>query len=166
MGDELEVVSKSQLKREMLELQLVGERLINMGRAQLVDFPLTPALLDALDESRRIKGRGAMRRHIRRVGKLLRHADSEAIRELLARLDNRDLAEKQRFHQLERWRDRLLQEGEAVLGELLEVYPSADRQRLRQLIRAAQKNESESAPPAAARKLFRYLRDLAESVEE
>ncbi len=162
---ELEVVSKSQLKRDMLELQVVGERLINMSAAQLAAFPLTPALLDALEESRRIKGHGAMRRHIRRVGKLLRSADSEAIRQLLDRLDNHDLIAKQQFHQLELWRDRLLQEGDTALAELLELYPEADRQQLRQLIRTANKEQHESAPPAAARKLFRYLRELSAHAE-
>jgi ribosome-associated protein len=163
---EPEGVSKSQLKREMLELQLVGERLIKMSTAQLADFPLTPDLLDALEESHRIKGHGAMRRHVRRVGKLLRHADSDAIRQLLERLDNSALLEKQRFHQLERWRDRLLEEGDGALTELLELYPEADRQQLRQLIRAAQKEQQQTAPPAAARKLFRYLRELSEDVRE
>jgi ribosome-associated protein len=163
---EPEGVSKSQLKREMLELQLVGERLIKMSTAQLADFPLTPDLLDALEESRRIKGHGAMRRHVRRVGKLLRHADSDAIRQLLEAMDNRDLVEKQRFHQLEQWRDRLLQDGDKAFPELLELYPNADRQQLRQLIRAAQKEQQASVPPAAARKLFRYLRELSEDVRE
>jgi ribosome-associated protein len=171
MSDELENlepegVSKSQLKREMLELQQVGERLVNMSAAELAAFPLTPALQEALEESQRIKGHGAMRRHVRRVGKLLRHADSDAIRQLLERLDNRNLEEKQRFHQLERWRDRLLQEGDRAFVELLELYPDADRQQLRQFIRAAHKELKESAPPAAARKLFRYLRELSENVRE
>ena len=163
---EPEGVSKSQLKREMLELQLVGERLINMSTAQLAAFPLTPALQDALEESRRIKGHGAMRRHIRRVGKLLRHADSEAIRQLLETLDNRDLVEKQRFHQLEQWRDRLLEDDDGAFPELLELYPDADRQQLRQLIRTAHKEQNESSPPTAVRKLFRYLRELSEDVRE
>ncbi len=158
---EQEGVSKSQLKREMLELQQVGERLISMSATELADFPLTPTLQDALEESRRIKGRGAMRRHIRRVGKLLREADSDAIRQLLDRMDNHDLIEKQRFHQLEQWRDRLLQEGDTALNELLEQYPTADRQQLRQLIRTAVKEQTQAAPPASSRKLFRYLRELS-----
>jgi ribosome-associated protein len=159
-------VSKSQLKREMLDLQLVGERLVKMSAAQLADFPLTPALQDALEESHRIKGHGAMRRHVRRVGKLLRHADSDAIRQLLERLDNSALLEKQRFHQLEQWRDRLLEGGDGALTELLELYPEADRQRLRQLIRVAHKEQQQEAPPAAARKLFGYLRELSKDVRE
>jgi ribosome-associated protein len=47
------------------------------------------------------------------------------------------------------------------MEKVLTEYPDADRQHLRQLITAAVKERELQQPPAAARKLFRYLRDLA-----
>ncbi len=152
--------SKSEIKREMLALQALGERLVGMGPKEWPKFPLTPELADALDESRRIKSHVAMRRHIRRVGKLLRQADLVGIQALFEQIDNRHLADNRRFHSLERWRTRLVEEGDSAVEELIQECPFADRQHLRQLIRQAQKEQAEDRPQAASRKIFKYLRDL------
>ncbi len=141
-------------------MQKIGERLIDMSPAQLAPFPLGPRVLEALEESRRIKGHNALRRHVRRVGKLLRDEDMEVIQRLLNELDSQHLDDKRRFHQLEQWRERLLQDGDSALTELLDICPQADSQQVRQLVRAARKEQDQSRPPAAARKLFRYLKEL------
>jgi ribosome-associated protein len=47
------------------------------------------------------------------------------------------------------------------MDNVLTRYPGADRQHLRQLIAAAIKERDADKPPASARKLFRYLRELA-----
>ena len=60
-------------------------------------------------------------------------------------------------------RDEVLGAGDAGVAKVLEHYPAADRQHLRQLLRQHQKEQRENKPPSAARKLFRYLRELAES---
>ena len=44
---------------------------------------------------------------------------------------------------------------------LLEAFPGGDRQLLRQLIRQHRREVEADKPPAASRKLFRYLRELA-----
>ncbi len=157
---ESEEVSKSQIKRELLELQKIAERLTGMSPAQRAPLPLTPVMLDALEEAKRIKSHNAMRRHIRRIAKLLRNEELDAIHALLDRIDNRHMEENRRFHQLERWRDRLLEEGDDALAELLAECPHADRQHLRQLLRAAKKEQENGKPPASARKIFRYLKEL------
>ena len=53
-------------------------------------------------------------------------------------------------------------EGVPAMGVVLERWPEADRQHLRQLIAAAATEREQNRPPAASRKLFRYLRELAE----
>ena len=157
---EQETPSKSQVKREMQALQDLGERLMALNPQAWDTFPLSAELREALEESRRIKGHNAMRRHIRRLGKLLREEDTEQVA-LLFRQFDRDHAQQTRHqHLLERWRERLLNEGDAALQELLLLCPTADRQQLRQLIRSGQKEREMEKPPAAQRKLFRYLRDL------
>jgi ribosome-associated protein len=42
-------------------------------------------------------------------------------------------------------------------------WPEADRQQLRQLVLQHQREQQRGKPPAASRKLFRYLRELQES---
>jgi ribosome-associated protein len=155
-----EGISKSQQKRELLALQKIGDRLMNMTPSQVASFPLGPRLTEALEEARRIKGHSARRRHVRRVAKLLRSEDMDSIQQLLDKLDGEQLEEKRRFHQLERWRERLLQDGDSALTELLQICPQADSQQIRQLLRTARKEQDGARPTAAARKLFRYLKEL------
>ena len=69
-------------------------------------------------------------------------------------------AETHRFQGLEELRDSLIRDGDAALGKVIDQHPSADRQQLRQLIREAQREAAAEKPPAASRRLFRYLREL------
>ena len=86
----------------------------------------------------------------------------EDLREAIAKLDQTDDAAVAHLHRLERWRERLLSEGNDALTELLNQYPSADSQRLRQMIRNAQQESVAGKPPKTSRELFKYLRSLME----
>ncbi len=152
--------SKSERKREMLALQKLGERLVGLNPKRWQEFQFGPAMLAALEESRRIKSHIAMRRHYRRLGKLLRDEDVALVEELFRRMDDEHFQDTRRFHRLEQWRERLLNEGDDALQALLAQCPDADRQHLRQLIRAGRKEREQERPPAAQRKLFKYLKEL------
>ncbi|MEJ1384511.1 MAG: ribosome biogenesis factor YjgA [Candidatus Sedimenticola sp. (ex Thyasira tokunagai)] len=159
-GDEDQLVSRTQLKREMMLLQKLGERLVGLPASLWEQFNFSPVMRAALEESKRIKSHNAMRRHVRRLGKLLAKEDAEQVSELFARMDNEHLQDTNHFHRLERWRERLLQGGDEVVNELLDVCPDADRQQIRQLVRQSQKEQQLGKPPAAQRKLFKYLRKI------
>lgn len=145
----------------MLALQQLGERLTTLPPTVLSRIPLSAALQEALEESRRIKSLNALRRHYRRLGKLLRTEDLDTIRRVIGEIDDRRQADVNLFHTLERWRERLLGEESEAFGEFMQVYPEADRQRLRQLIQATRREREQARPPASYRKLFKFLRDVA-----
>jgi ribosome-associated protein len=63
---------------------------------------------------------------------------------------------------VERWRDRMLEGDDGVVDEFLQSHPGADRQKLRQLVRDARKEQQAAAAPRSARLLFRYLRQVLE----
>ncbi len=161
--EEWEGPSRSQIKREMHALQDLGGRLMALSPKEWSQFPLDDDLLGALEESLRIKEKTARKRHRKRLGKLLGKVDVEAIEAIFTRMDDRHQEESRRFHRLERLRDRLLEEGDKALPELLTIAPDADRQHLRQLIRQAAREQEQQKPPAAARKLFKYLRSVVTS---
>jgi ribosome-associated protein len=160
LDDGEEGVSRSQRKREMLALQQLGVRLMELSPAEWQALDAGPALAQALEESRRVKGHNARRRHAKRLGKLLRGEEADRVRALFAHLDGDRREERHRLHRLERWRERLLAEGDAALEALLAEAPGADRQRLRQLVREGRRERDEERPPASQRRLFRYLREL------
>jgi len=62
------------------------------------------------------------------------------------------------MHRVEQWRERLLDDGDAALAELLDEYPHADRQRMRQLVRNTLDERKRNKPPHAFRELYRELR--------
>jgi ribosome-associated protein len=155
-----ERVSKSQLKRESAALQDLGEALIALSGETLNRFHLPPQLLEAVRMAQSITQHGALKRQRKFIGKLLRGMDAEPIREELARLNRQSAHAVGEHHRIERWRDRLLGGDEGEIDDFLAAYPSADRQKLRQLIRDAHKERLAQAPPRAARQLFKYVREL------
>ncbi len=154
--------SKSERKREMQALQETGEAIVKLSDGEFATIPLEGELLTAITLARRLKSGEGLRRQMQYIGKLMRHADTSGIAAALQDLENGRALHNQRFHALEKLRDTLVSEGIAAMDQALETYPNADRQHLRQLITAAVKEREQEKPPAAARKLFRYLRELAE----
>ena len=153
--------SKSQIKRELQELQKLGERLTKEAAGVIARMPLSATMQDALAEARRIKSHIALRRHYRRLGKLLRSEELVAIQQVIDEIDHKHQAGVGSFHTLERWRERLINGDSKDFGHFLAAYPDADRQHLRQLIQAARLEREREQPPVAYRKLFKYLRELA-----
>ena len=153
--------SKSELKRQMLALQELGKKLLDLTATQLKTLNLDEELLDALAEHKRIKSHEARRRQLQRIGKLMRSRDSESIQTAMDIYDSSSSAHAQHFQNLEYWRDRLIAEDTA-LAEFVELWPECEVQLVRQLIRNTRQEIAAEKPPANSRKLFRYLRKLAD----
>ena len=155
-----EFISKTQRKRECHTLQELGEALIALSRNSLEQIPLNDDLKNAILEAHRIKQRGAMKRQRQYIGRLMRDADSDAIQQAYDRITSPHQVDVQQLHKIERWRDRLIEQGDDALGELLNDYPHADRQHLRQLSRTASREQEQHKAPKAAREIFQYLKGL------
>ncbi|HEV7164576.1 MAG: ribosome biogenesis factor YjgA [Gammaproteobacteria bacterium] len=152
--------SKSQLKRESLALQDLGAELVKLPESQLAALDLPERLRDAIELARRITSHGAQKRQRQYIGRLMHDVDAEPIRALLEQLRGSDRVSKARFQETERWRDRLIAEGDTALAEFLERRPTADRQHLRRLVREAAQEAAAGRPPRHARELFRYIQGL------
>ncbi len=153
--------SKSERKRQHLALQQLAGRLVEMPRAELADLDLSAATWAALDEIARIRDRRARARQVKRIANLLEREDQHAVHLLVDERVERQRVAAAQQQEVERWRARLLDKGDSALAELLERCPGADRQRLRQLLRAARR-DSEAGRSDGPRQLFRCLRDLLE----
>ncbi|MGG6137601.1 ribosome biogenesis factor YjgA [Pantoea allii] len=163
--DEEEIiwVSKSEIKRDAEELKRLGAELVDLGKNSLDKIPLDERLRNEIELAQRIKKEGR-RRQLQLIGKLLRSIDVEPIRIALDKLKNRHNQQVALFHKLEMLRDRLIDEGDEAMTDVIALYPQADRQQLRSMIRNAQKEKAGNKPPKSARQIFQYLRELAETV--
>ncbi|AIA69301.1 conserved hypothetical protein [Pectobacterium atrosepticum SCRI1043] len=160
--DEIIWVSKSEIKRDAEALKDLGAELVDLGKNALEKIPLDDDLRAAVELAQRITREGR-RRQLQLIGKLLRARDPEPIQIALDKLNNRHNQQVALFHKLEQLRDRLITEGDDVIPEILALYSHADRQQLRSLVRNAQKEKAANKPPKAARQIFQYLRELAET---
>ena len=154
-----EAPSRSARKRQTQDVTDLGWQLVGLPEADLAAMPLSEDVRDAVMTARRITAHGALARQRLYIGKLLRHEDVEPIR--LA-LEHRGLQNRQRLDReksIERWRDRLLADEAGAWDELTpQVDPAALRE-IRALARQARGERTADRPPAAARKLFRRLRE-------
>lgn len=155
--------SKSQLKREMTALQEMGEELVKLTPNQLAKIPLDENLRQEILKAQSMKKFGALKRQHQYIGRLMRSIETDAIEQALDRMKSHNAEDSQRFHRLEKLRDQLINSGDDSINQVVDVYPAADRQHLRQLLRQIQKETDQQKPPSASRKLFRYLRELDEN---
>ena len=153
--------SKSQIKREMKTLQLLGKRLTELPPGQLAKMPLDEDLVDALADYKRTKTGEALRRQLHFIGRLLRGSDIEAIQARIKGLDDGDAESRWKFDRIEQYREKLLADKD-YLTEFFQDNPHADVQHLRQLIRNSLKEQASDKDQGGKKKLFRYLRKLIE----
>lgn len=160
--DEIIWVSKSEIKRDAEALKDLGVELVELGKNGLEKIPLDDDLRAAIELAQRIKREG-QRRQVQLIGKMLRARDVEPIQQALDKLKNRHNQQITLFHKLENLRDRLIEQGDDAVADIVLLYPHADRQQLRSLVRNAQKESAAGKPPKSARQIFVYLRTLAET---
>lgn len=151
--------SKTRLKRDMLALQALGEELVALSDERLAGLDLPDDLRDAVREAKRISKHGAQRRQLQYVGRIMREVDPAPIRAQLDALEGHSRTHTAWLHRLERWRERLLADDDA-LTELLAAHPGADVPKLRALIRNAEREQAQGKPPKSFRELFQVLREL------
>jgi ribosome-associated protein len=154
-----EIVSKTRRKRDMHALQALGQTLAELPAERIDALQLTEDLSDALHECRRIKAREARRRQLQYIGRLMREVDPEPIRERLAAWQGESSRQTAWLHELERWRDRLVEDPDAIT-EFKTRHPAADAGRIRQLARNAALERVAARPPRAYRELFQELKLL------
>lgn len=160
---EYERPSKSELKRQMNDLQKLGEQLVEAPRDRVKRVPMPEEVRDAILMCQTITNHEGRRRQLQFVGKLMRGLDEEEVAVIQRTIESwkgTSRAEAAALHALERRRDKLLADDKA-LTQLLEEHPDLDVQHLRTLIRNARKEQAENKPPKAYREIFQILKDLA-----
>jgi ribosome-associated protein len=152
--------NKTQIKKEIAALFALGEEMSNLSPDQLHTLALPEKILQAVREVSGMPHKGARKRLLKYIAGQLHLIDVAPIVEKLARIKNKSAHAVREHHLAEQWRDRLLAEGNDAVTDLLDEYPEADSQQLRQMIRNAQKEIAGSKPPKSARLLYRYIKEL------
>lgn len=157
--------SRTQQRREALAVLALASQLVAMQPSRLAKLELPDDVREEITRTRNITAHIAHKRQLAFLAKVMRRYEDEVFASVRAELgENR---EKQRqenaaMHRLEAMRDRLINEEEAALSELINEHPQVDRQHLRSLVRKARlEKETPNKPPRAYREIFQLLKDLA-----
>lgn len=168
MGDDLlpedesdleEYKSKTQVKKELLELVDLANTIVDLGPSAIKKLPLDEEIMDAVNAAKDMhRKKPSYRRQLQFIGKLFRSRETAPVYEALDNLKGQQAQEKAKFHKLEQLRDGLVEGGDENLTTLINDHPHLDRQRLRQWIRQAKKEKELNKPPKAYREIFQYLK--------
>jgi ribosome-associated protein len=151
--------TKTELKRQARAVQELADRLVSAPADLVERLALPEKLADAIALARRITGGGALVRQRQFVAKLMRGLDLEPLRAALdshadvARLD------AARFRRAERWRDRLVEGGEAAIAEFVAGF-SVEREELERLVATAREERRAGRATGAGRRLFRRVQEV------
>lgn len=156
--------SRSMQRRDALDILALAGALMELSPGALSRVPLSDALRSQVDFARSITAHIARKREMQFLAKHLRKAEDElpAIRDAVGDVKEIKRREAAAHHRLEQWRDRLSTGTDDDLIAAMAEFPGLPRQTVRQLMRQARTESDQGKPPAAARKLFRMLKDADE----
>lgn len=164
MPDDENYISKTDLKKDAKELQDFSRQLLKLGKKQRKELTASDELLAAFLLADKIASKpDALRRHIQYMAKVLKDENLDALRREYEQFTSPAKANDKQSKQLERLRSKLLEQGDAAINQLIEQYPNIERQKLRQLIRQANKELSQEKPGKSYKELFQYLKNEAVS---
>lgn len=153
--------SKTQLKQHSADLQKLGLAVAALSDERRAAIDMPEALREAIETYRQTRSHEGRRRQMQYVGKLMRSADEEALREAVAAAQVGSARETLELHQAERWRDELLAD-DGALTRWMDDHPDTDAQQLRSLVRAARRDAAgltaEDRQPRSVRELFQFIK--------
>ncbi len=157
-----ELKSKTEIKREMHQLQDFGQKLVEMSKHQRSRLPLSEDLKYAMIVADKIRNKNeALRRHIRHIAKILVETDLAPIHQAIDVMANKHQQETSKFTRLENLRDELIEQGSEAIEALLTEFEQMERQKLKQLVRNAAKEKKAEKLGKHYRNLFTYLKEYS-----
>ena len=136
--------SKTMVKKAMLDLTQLGLDLLELPPERLDAVEMDDNVREALEELRRTTAHGARQRQMRYLGKLLRNAEPEPLRQALADYQASRVLSARAHHEVEQWRERLLA-GDEGLNEWLAAHPAGDTPALRAQLRDARREVAQGS---------------------
>ena len=159
--EEIIYVSKSELKRDAQEFHQLGSEIAKMVKNQRERLPLNDDLKAAMVVADKISNKSdAYRRHLNYIAKTLRTVENvEEIKAIIDVMLNKNNQAEVLIKKIEQLRTDLIEQGDDLINETIEQYPTLERQKMRQLVRNAAKEVKAEKPGKGYKELFQYLKD-------
>lgn len=157
-----EWVSKTQMKKQMNDLQALGMELTKLSSDTLKKIGLDEELFEAIATYKKITSNSALKRQAQFIGRLMRDTDPAPIEAYLAKLRGDNMAHNAFLQRVEQARSRLLVDDGAIT-QFMADFPQADAGKLRTLIRNTKKEQEQNKPPKNFRALFQEIKAVMEA---
>lgn len=132
--------SKTEQKKAVQRMAALGEQLAELSIKQIQKLPVEERLIDALLDAKAITSFEARRRQFLRVGKLLRNENETVILTYLTPQQG-----LKKTAQLNRWVDRMIEQGDSAINEFSKLHNATDRHTLRQHVLRYHRDKSREA---------------------
>jgi ribosome-associated protein len=153
--NELEFDSRTQKKHYAHSMVDLAHKLAELKHSIMIELPITESIIDAIVASKKINSHIARKRHFQFIGKLLLKTDHQAVIDALLEQEKSHEAGLIRQPFLQMWQEKILDDNEHI-ATLYETHDHGDIQTLRQLVRAASKENANTKKNR--RKVFEHLR--------
>ena len=158
----MELLSKTQKKKEALSLQALGERLVTLSAERLRNIELPSDMFNAVTLAKKLRKHGARLRQMQYIGTLMRKYDPQPVQEALQRMEQGNRDQSAEHRKIETWRDELIAGNDLLIEKFALQFPLADRRQLTSLVQKAREERAvNDTAPKASRSLFRYLHKSA-----
>ena len=156
MSDTLDKVSKTQKKREATALLELGRDLTCFPDKFLEQLQLDPKLRNAINDFKKLfNARGAKKRQLQYIGRLLREIHDETLLKKIQHLSSSP-KKSTKYPLVEKVFERIINEGDQAINEIVCEQRNFDRQKLRQLKSNILKSKAEKRE-SAENKLRAYI---------
>ena len=155
--NELEFDSRTQKKHYAHSMVDLAHKLAELKHSIMIELPITESIVDAIVASKKINSNIARKRHFQFIGKLLLKTDHQAVIDALFSQEKDHEAGLIRQPFLQMWQEKLLEDNEHI-AKLYDTHDHGEIQTLRQLVRAASKENANTK--RNRRKVFEYLRAM------
>lgn len=153
--------SKTKLKEQMEDLQVLGVKLVHLNKERLAKFALPDSLVEAIKLAQTITSNGALRRQYQYIGKLMRNVDADYIKNRLAEVTSDSVHTTKLLHLAERWRDLVLS-SDGELHKFITEYAVQEISDFRTLVRSVRR-EQQLQHKRNYRKLFQVIRSIIQA---
>ena len=154
---ELNIISKTELKKDSKKIQALGRSIAELSADEIKKFNFPTNIQQAIRKIKAIKSNSAKNRQTQYLGKLLRSIDLTEAYIVMEQLRTNSQKGIQLDHYIEKWRDRLIGDKEAIT-EFISLYSSSENQTIRQLIQNSLKEKASNKPPKSYRQLFQAIK--------
>lgn len=157
---EQEFESRTQKKHFAHSMVDLAHKLAEMKHSDMISLPISEQIIDTIVASKKINSHIARKRHFQFIGKLLLNWDHNAVIEAIDDKSKKHEAGLIRQPFLQLWQEKILQNNN-LIADLYETHDHSDIQTLRQLVRAASKDNASTKKNK--RKVFEHLRMMDNS---